>query len=645
MHALWVKWIKRLRRTTTLQEIGLFILIAVSPVWIYGNPDDPKGTIVASVVGILLAAAGIAALEHPHLIGRRERSLFAILFLIFCWFGFETIRNGVTITELTGFAFEPGTLLSFFLIGAALVSGYFFAYSHHDTRRLLVAITVASSMVAIAFFAAVITGSAPLSAFFGEFFSLQLLFGFSFLCALSLMVMAPPASFARRLSIFAAFLFASALLFSHAELLIASVLCGALMLFFFLHASNASTALASVAPAWVCFFVLLCAAIFNIQSFIPQNVTQSFFTEIRPSLQATTHVILVDYWEDARSPYVGAGMNSFGYIWNEKRPREVNTTPLWNTDFETGSGFVPILGLMFGIPFTIFLILLIGAASVDRFVFFRTSSEIRTVGISWLVLFLFGLLWMFLYVPTIAFFALTFFSFGIALGIRDVAVRLPENHPRFFSAIVRKTSAVIGVSLIVTGLVLICFGVIRFLALWEYENGSQALGQRGAYANAQSDMRASLAIEKLPFVERALAAADEADIQAMLSTASSSPLTLDAIVRLATLRNEAITAAEESRVLDRADYRNWIEEGNARLLHALYDQDTSEALTAAQDFKFAVVLTGTTPLPLFLEAEALYAAGDLKNARSAVEAALTVKPDYEDARLLLDRLMNSTTSP
>jgi hypothetical protein len=647
MNVVRVGWIQRFRWDEVLKGISLFALIAISPVWLYGNPDDLKGPITALSAGILALVAGILVFRRPHLIDRYGLYLTGALVLVDFFAFFETLPGGITISNVTGVAFEPGTLSSFVMISITLASGYFFARSHVNARRLLFLVVTAASLVAILFLVAVATGSLPLSGFFGELFSSELLFGFSFLCALSLIPSAPPHSFARKSSIAAAVLFLFALVFSHSELLAASVVCFAAALLFFLNRATGSQHSASAAaPAWICVFILLLFAVFNLQALVPQGLTQGFPTETRPSIQATAHVVFLPLARNPRAPFTGIGINSFGRAWAEYQPADVNATPLWDADFQTGSGFFLILLLMFGIPFTLLTVLVIGAASADRFAFFnffpgRASPE----GVAWLIPFLFSVFWMIFYVPNIAFFVLAFFAFGIALGMCNDAVAVPSESPHLRPWFVKGTSVVVGILLVVTGAVFLYLGAIRFLALREYESGAELFAAGTRYPDVENFMHASLAFEKLPLTERTLAAADEEEIRTILQEIPSRSLTLRSSARLATLRDESIASALQARILDPNDYHNWVEEGKARLLHAVSDQDAADALGALKDFKTAVALAPNDPLPLFFEGQAFYAMGDGENARKALISALILKPDYADAQHFMNRLEASSTTP
>lgn len=114
------------------------------------------------------------------------------------------------------------------------------------------------------------------------------------------------------------------------------------------------------------------------------GITNISYIEVRPSLQATTNILKDVYVENA---ILGIGPNRFEDAWRLFKDPLINTTIFWNTDFQSGIGYVPTLfittGIVGGIAWIAFLgmfvvmgvRLLVRASNVDKVWYFIATSS------------------------------------------------------------------------------------------------------------------------------------------------------------------------------------------------------------------------------------------------------------------------------
>lgn len=86
-----------------------------------------------------------------------------------------------------------------------------------------------------------------------------------------------------------------------------------------------------------------------------QTVVNVEYIQVLPSTQATINIAKAVYAEDL---LIGVGPNRFADAWRMHREQSINETIFWDTDFTTGSGYIPTffvtLGLLGGLAFMAF---------------------------------------------------------------------------------------------------------------------------------------------------------------------------------------------------------------------------------------------------------------------------------------------------
>lgn len=152
-----------------------------------------------------------------------------------------------------------------------------------------------------------------------------------------------------------------------------------------------------VAVCIISFLFVLGGSLFG--GFI-NNLTGISYIEVRPSFGATIDVARGAYQENA---FLGIGTNRFADAWRMYKDPSINQTIFWNTDFESGSGYIPTFfvtnGILGGIAWLVFLGLflwsgirtLLRSSEADRVWYFIATASF--VG----ALFIWGM--SFVYVP------------------------------------------------------------------------------------------------------------------------------------------------------------------------------------------------------------------------------------------------------
>jgi len=122
------------------------------------------------------------------------------------------------------------------------------------------------------------------------------------------------------------------------------------------------------------------------------NLTGVSYLEVRPSFEATANIAESVYKEQA---FLGVGPNKFVDAWRQNKDSSINATIFWNTDFQSGSGYIPTFfvttGILGGLTWLIFLILfvvggarmILRATDQDRVWYFIGSSSFVGASFIW----------------------------------------------------------------------------------------------------------------------------------------------------------------------------------------------------------------------------------------------------------------------
>ena len=616
----------RLLRLGSL-ALAAFVCVALmvgTIVWVEDEPDILKGIAVAVSIVALLTVLSFAGLVHVARVTWKDVGVFALCALIPLYALLVNIQGALSVPDSIGIAFEPGTVISMLCSALAVVAGYLFVRLFRLPIVFAICVAIGSTIVGGAYLLGLFVPSVASIMLFGGWFSTQLLFAAGFLCALRLVDQQSPLFMQIAAGVIAVVLTAL-LLTAHSNTLVLGVaIAGALFLFLLWYAHTSRRTLYWPQVALV--VVMLCAGLTNAQSFVAQSGIADVSIEVRPSVRLSTHVLLRQYEARPQTLFWGTG-ESFVKSWNMHRPESINRTPFWDTDFVTPSGTLIGFLITYGA-----IAVLVGMLACVHWCgraieYARSDAQPRHLRIDaalQAVLVLFGLVSLGMYAPNFAFITIWTLSTGVLLGI--VVRRAEKPNVSYAPALV------LLVLLCGCGGAIIHTATKQYAALREYATSKTFDGGVEAFEAAEAHMKASLSLKPLPHVARMLSARYEQEIRTAMT--EEAELVDERRLIFAGWANSASVAASVALELDPNDYRNWIQLGDIKVFRALFEQNPDLIAEAINAYDKARSLAPQSPVPHFLSAQAAYLQGDFLFARTEVEKAIDLKPDYYDARVL-----------
>lgn len=357
--------------------------------------------------------------------------------------------------------------------------------------------------------------------------------------------------------------------------------------------------------------------------------------EISPSFSATMSVTRQAL---SKNPILGIGPNRFSDVWAMYKPVVINSTPFWDTNFNFGSGILPtfatttgILGILSWLIF-FFLLLVAGIKPL----FYSIKNNVNQTTSVFFISSLYLFVACFFYSAGSVIFLLAFAFTGIFIGLstsnhlnKEVAITFSES-PRkgFFFLILLMILMIVSISL--------SFKYIeRFTSIPYFE---KALG-------AKSIEEAELNIVKansLHYSDLYLRTYTQIYLIKLNSLASkgSSLLSDTDKISLQTSFNQAVNGASLSVIYNKSNYLNY------QILGSVYYSAASLGVVGASSkaidaFIQASLLNPFNPGIKLDMARVSFADGKKKEAKDYANAALSLKPDYIDALIVLSQIAKS----
>lgn len=357
---------------------------------------------------------------------------------------------------------------------------------------------------------------------------------------------------------------------------------------------------------------------------------------VRPSWQSTISVGSEVY---KSSPIFGAGPGTFGVEWLKHRDPSLNATRFWNTDFNSGIGFIPtsfvttgIIGalawlVMFGLFFYIGIRMLVMRAPEDAYV--RYAAILSFIAMVYLfAVALFGL-------PGTIVLALAF----VFAGIFASTMRYARQGTQW--GIIFSRSPRVGFVIVFSlTLLLLASVVAAYTLVGRYIAAVQLARAEAAYSAGDPNVSESALQSSIAFAPSVAAY----QLQAGLANASLARIAASSTMTAATAQqafqatlSSGINAALTATRLDPSNYQNWILLGN------MYAQAVPLKVSGAYEsaktaYDKASTLNPTNPQIPFTLAQLDIANKDNKSAETALKSAISLKQDYTAAILLLSQL-------
>jgi len=357
------------------------------------------------------------------------------------------------------------------------------------------------------------------------------------------------------------------------------------------------------------------------------------YLEVRPSLGATVDILQSTYQEDL---LFGAGPNQFVSSWRSFKDTSINQTIFWNTDFRSGSGYIPTMFVNLGLIGSLFVVafhgwylwsgarMLLRPVSIDRFWYF--AGLLSFTG----AVFLWGVSYVYIPGPTLLLLAALLTGVSLAAGgalqpKRAITVTLASNQQRGFALM---AIAIVFIS--------------AAMGTW-FTFGKQYVAQ-ASFAQAQA-------------TETDPAALDQAALASFLLYPDDQFLSVRA--RLALLEmNQILTIAEPSETdqqrflvvsnqavtfADAAIAQSGTEPSHYAVLAGIYNNLAIAGIAdavgrATSSIAAAQALDPQNPTYALLTAQLAANRGDATSSRAALLQALQQKSNFSEALYLLAQL-------
>lgn len=358
--------------------------------------------------------------------------------------------------------------------------------------------------------------------------------------------------------------------------------------------------------------------------------------EVRPSWQGTFDVAKQSLGAPSTLLF-GSGPNSFIREWGMHKPQSVNLTPFWNSDFNYGIGVIPTsifaVGLFGLLAWAAILLVLVGL--LLRFIReVRPLTAGRTLfgGLLVAVIYLVG--FHMIYTPGVALTGITF----MLLGLLAVAAA-GDAAPRAARVTIGSLKGFLALVL----LVVVSGTSIASAAMAGKEVLSNMFVNRGAYTyNTSNDSAAAgasigKALRLSPQNDRAHRAAAELGIVQLAALVQSGQTDEATKTQLQTTLQNTIQHGLTAVEIDGANYQNWL--SLAQIYSNLAGANVEGALANAKDaYAKAFESQPTNPVPKLRLAQIAITQNDIPGARTNLQEAIALKPDFAAAYFLLSQV-------
>lgn len=360
--------------------------------------------------------------------------------------------------------------------------------------------------------------------------------------------------------------------------------------------------------------------------------------EVRPSL-SSTYVVIQGILQS--KPLLGSGPNTFITDWYLFRPREVNSTIFWGTDFPYGFGLIPTFFVMTGVlgilSWLFFFGLLVwkGLRAIFQSVSDLSSRYLIT---SSFMLSLFFWIMAVIYVPSIANIFLAFFFTGLfsaslyrenMLSRREVSL---VNYPKLSFV-----SVLVLIVLMIGSITLGYVFVQRTASFVYFQKSVLGFQKDNNVENARAYMNRAAAAGGYDIYYRGLSELSLVQLDAILARPGA---TADSIRgEFQQVLADSIENAKKATQVNPSNYQNWV--GLARVYAALVPAPFSVPgayENAKQAYEEALKTNPHSPILPLLLARLEVSHNDLKAARVYVNTAIAEKPNYAEAHLLLSQI-------
>ena len=367
----------------------------------------------------------------------------------------------------------------------------------------------------------------------------------------------------------------------------------------------------------------------SVQTWLPESA-RVVHVEVRPSWQGTFAV--GEKALSGKGLWFGTGPNTFVREWSLYKPKEVNITNFWGTDFYAGIGTVPTsvvtVGLFGALAWIVIIFALCAIAYRGRSIREDPLLAILFIGTLFLTVF------QILYTPGVALSLFTFLLYAILLAhhSRDSSPwHLSIDVVSIRGGITLAVLCVVSLSVLFLSIQSLRFLVSDILL----SRGERALAKTGDTAVAASYVQWASVL--FPNNDRAHRAAVELGFIELRALASRGAETEEKQQQLQNVLSQTIGRGLSAVSAENNNYQNWLL--LARLYGELAGSKIEGAETQAREaYARARAVNPTSPLPIVGLAQLEIVLGNMDAARKLLFEALLLKPNLSVAYFLLSRI-------
>src|SRR3989344_2444907 len=357
-------------------------------------------------------------------------------------------------------------------------------------------------------------------------------------------------------------------------------------------------------------------------------------SEISPSFSAT---MLVTKSVLKENPLFGVGPNKFGEAWAMYKPVAINTTAFWDVSFNSGSGLIPTFASTTGYLgiftwLTFFILFVIGGI---KSIFSNIKNDANWEMVAFFILSFYLFVSSFFYSTGPVLFLLALAFTGVFIGLSassssngEILLIFLSNHKKSFPFI----------------FFLVFIIIISAVASFKYIERLTSVSYFGKALAAPTVPVAEASINKaLTLYSSDLYLRTYAQIYLVkLNSLIAKEASLSEVEKadLQTSLDQAINGAQSAILYNPKNYLNFQALGSLyQNLALLGVKDTySKAIEA---YKVALTLNPLNPGLKLAMAKASFTAEKNKEAKDYANTALSLKPDYIDALVVLSQIAKS----
>lgn len=361
--------------------------------------------------------------------------------------------------------------------------------------------------------------------------------------------------------------------------------------------------------------------------------------EIRPNFETTMDLTLASWQKNVA---FGVGPNRFAEFWALHKPIEINQTQFWNTDFYSGSGFIPTIAITTGLvgllSFLAFIAMyltsgvkaIFAQANASRSRYLATTSFLVSLYL-WIVLFL--------YPPSIVVMALAFIFTGLFTATLAPQGIISLWKTNIFSN--PKTNFLAVLSIVILLIMSVAGGYFvweRAIASVIFERGALGYQKGGDIGAVRESTARAIGMVQSDIYWRGLTEISLLDLGRVLSGVTDQSQMTDAIrAEAQALIADSVESGKKAVEIDGSNFQNWF--ALARVYEVLASNGIEGALENARaNYAEAALRSPNNPsVPLAIaRLDAL--SGKTDDARANIGRALELKGNYTDAYYTLAQL-------